>query len=371
MANAQVFFTRANSVSTDPRVERAMRCIHSAGYRCMALGWARERAEMDAPKPDGLDVRRFYFPGRFGGGAANVAGLLAFNVWLLYMHVKGRPRVIHAVDLDTVLPALVARLLLKNRVVYDVADWYADSRKLGPFRGLVHRLERWVCRRADLVVLAHEERLRQVGPGLRSWVVVYNTPEDLGPPDSGRVESREAYFAYVGVLQPDRGIPQIIAAASTAEARVVIAGFGPLAEFCRRRAGDAAGVDFRGRVSHGEALALQRDALAVLALYDPGVWNNRLAAPNKLFEAMMLGRPVITSLGTLAGEIVAREGIGLAVPYGDVHRLAEAMDFLASHPAERRRMGERARALYEKRYSFAEQCRRLREAYLRVVRYFE
>ncbi|MGQ9533459.1 MAG: glycosyltransferase family protein, partial [Desulfotomaculales bacterium] len=126
-------------------------------------------------------------------------------------------------------------------------------------------------------------------------------------------------------------------------------------------------VDFRGRVSHTEALALQRDALAVLALYDPQVANNRLAAPNKLFEAMMLGRPVITSVGTLAGQVVEREGIGLAVPYGDARRLAEAMAFLASHPAERRRMGEKARALYVQRYSFAEQCRRLREAYRAVL----
>lgn len=371
MANAQVIFTRSNSVSTDPRVERAMRCLRSAGYRCTALGWARERAEKEAPKPAGLDVRRFYFPGRFGAGVGNVAGLLAFNAWLLYMHLKGRPQVIHAVDLDTVLPALAARLLLKNRVVYDVADWYADSRKVGPFRALVHRVEQWVCRRADLVVLAHEERLRQVGPGVRRWAVMYNTPEDLGPPEWDRTEPGEAYFAYVGVLQPDRGIPQIVAAASTAKARVVIAGFGPLTEFCRRRAEVAAAVDFRGQVSHREALTLQRHALAVLALYDPGVRNNRLAAPNKLFEAMMLGRPVITSSGTLAGEIVEREGIGLTVPYGDVQRLAEAMAFLASHPAARRRMGLRARALYEKRYSFAEQCRRLREVYLRVVRYLE
>jgi glycosyltransferase involved in cell wall biosynthesis len=78
---------------------------------------------------------------------------------------------------------------------------------------------------------------------------------------------------------------------------------------------------------------------------------------------MMLGRPVITKAGTLAGDLAAGEGIGLAVPYGDVERLAEALAYLAARPREREEMGKRARALYERRYSLAEQCRRLREAY--------
>jgi len=168
---------------------------------------------------------------------------------------------------------------------------------------------------------------------------------------------------YVGVLQPDRGIDQIISAAHVVGAKLTIAGFGLLADLCVSENKKGGLMKYYGRISYKEALALQRGATAIMALYDPTVPNNLFAAPNKLFEAMMLARPIITSAGTLAAEIVDREGIGLIVPYGNVQRLGDAMRFLASHPEECKRMGRKGRQLYEQHYSFARQSKILQEAY--------
>ncbi len=363
----RITFTRSNPVWADPRVERAARCLQGAGYNCLALAWARETGKKAAPLRTCLNVRRFYFPGRFGGGLANALGLLVFNGWLLYMHLKDRPQVIHAVDLDTVFAALAARLIIKNRVVYDIADWYADSRKVGRLKPLVSWLERLACRAADLVVLAHERRIKQIGFTPRRWIVFYNTPEDLHClEDHGHTEPGD-YFAYVGVLQPDRGIEHIIRAAVSAGAKLTIAGFGPLAKLCAQKSQKEELITFRGRVSYEEALTVQKGALAILAFYDPSISNNRFAAPNKLYEAMMLGRPIITSGGTLVGEIVERKGIGLVVPYGDVLSIRDALRFIMLHPEERQRMGQRGRKLYEEQYSFTRQCMVMQEAYRGLI----
>ncbi|NHM28244.1 glycosyltransferase family 4 protein [Desulfofundulus sp. TPOSR] len=363
----EVVVTRSNPVLPDPRVSRLVRCLKGAGYHCSVLAWARERLDKTGLTP-GYPCCRMYFPGRFGGGFLNLFGLLVFNLWLLWNHLKTRPPVIHAYDLDTVLPALLARCLVKSRVVYDIADWYADSRKVGCLKPLANWLERLACRAADLVVLAHESRIEQTGFSPRRWVVFYNTPEEIDClANHGEHTEPGDYFVYVGVLQPDRGIEQIIRAALAVGARLTIAGFGPLSKMCASESGKEDLVTFRGRVSYEEALALQRGAIAILALYDPAVPNNRFAAPNKLYEAMMLGRPIITSGGTLVGEIVEREGIGLVVPYDDVQRLGDAMRFLASHPEECERMGRKGRQLYEQRYSFARQCQAIQEAYRSLV----
>ncbi|MEW5954131.1 MAG: glycosyltransferase family 4 protein [Bacillota bacterium] len=360
-----VVFTRSNPVDPDPRVEKAAKCLQKAGYKCLVLAWHRLLREKCRHNQD-LAIKRLLLPGKFGGGITNFLGLFVFNLWLFFNHLMIRPRIIHAFDLDTVLPALISRLFLKNKVVYDIADWYADSRKVGFLKYFVAKLERWVCSKVDVVILAHENRLQQLGFRPRKWVVINNIPEDLVVIEDSCNDANqffESHFVYVGVLQPDRGIEQIISAVLAVGAKLTIAGFGPLDKICASESEKGNLVTFRGRVSYEDALMLQRNAIAILALYDPTVPNNRFAAPNKLYEAMMLGRPIITSGGTLAGEIVEREGIGLVVPYDDIQCLEEAMKFLVSHPEERERMGRNGRQLYEQRYSFAQQCQTIQEVY--------
>ena len=45
-------------------------------------------------------------------------------------------------------------------------------------------------------------------------------------------------------------------------------------------------------MSHSDAMARMEASDAVALLYDPSVVANRYAAPNKFYEAMMIGRPV-------------------------------------------------------------------------------
>jgi len=365
LRSINVVFSRSNSIDPDPRVEKAARYLQDEGYRCVVLGWHRLLSEKCRENRH-LNIKRLLFPGRFGGGITNFAGLFVFNLWLFFNFLMIRPKIIHAFDLDTVLPALASQVLLKNKIVYDIADWYADSRKVGFIKPFVAKLERWVCSKVDVVILPHEDRLRQIGIQPRKFIVMYNVPEDVAGIEDSCNDGNLAFepnYVYVGVLQPDRGIDQIISAAHVVGAKLTIAGFGLLADLCVSENKKGGLMKYYGRISYKEALALQRGATAIMALYDPTVPNNLFAAPNKLFEAMMLARPIITSAGTLAAEIVDREGIGLIVPYGNVQRLGDAMRFLASHPEECKRMGRKGRQLYEQHYSFARQSKILQEAY--------
>ncbi|MFA5384924.1 MAG: glycosyltransferase [Eubacteriales bacterium] len=366
--SCQIIFTRSNPISPDPRVEKAACCLQNAGYSCKALGWARQYSERNEQSSFNLSINRMYFPGKFGGGFLNFLGLIVFNLWLLYNHLINRPKVVHAYDLDTVVPALVARFFVKTKVVYDIADWYADSRKVSFLRSFVAKFERWVCYKADLVILPHENRLQQVGFEPIRWIVIYNSPEDILSNQDFNIQPNKDYFAYVGVLQPDRGILQIIKAAAAAKVKFVIAGFGPLVELLKSQGEKEEFVKFRGKVSYNEALAIEKNALAILALYDPEIPNNQFAAPNKLYEAMMLGKPIITTSGTSAGKVVEAEGIGIIVTYGDIKALTKALIFLKNNSSQREQMGQRARMLYDKQYSFVKQSQKLQLAYKALIK---
>ena len=90
----------------------------------------------------------------------------------------------------------------------------------------------------------------------------------------------------------------------------------------------------------------------LFAFYDPSVPQNRLSSPNKLFEAMMAGKPIIVSDGTWGANTVKEENCGLVVPYGDVKAVAAALLRLKTDPHLRQKLGANGRRAYEQKYSW-------------------
>ncbi|MFN6992392.1 MAG: glycosyltransferase, partial [Fervidobacterium sp.] len=255
---------------------------------------------------------------------------------------------------------------IKCKVVYDIADWYAESRKVGRLKKLIEKLERLACKRADAVIVAHEERVKQIGFVPRRFTVIYNSPcveasyeSEIG----GEIFNETNYFAYVGVLHKDRGIDKIVNAALKLGVKVVLAGFGPLEDYCRQMSQRYDNIDFLGVVPYEKTLSIEKNALGILALYDPELPNNKLAAPNKLFESMLLGTPIITNRQTLVGKIVEQEKIGVVIDYNSQEELVKAMELLIREAEVRISLGNRARKLYDLKYSCARQCERLQELY--------
>jgi glycosyltransferase involved in cell wall biosynthesis len=79
--------------------------------------------------------------------------------------------------------------------------------------------------------------------------------------------------------------------------------------------------------------------------------------PAKLFDAMALGRPLVSTSVSMIPEIL--DGGGLIVPPGDVRALSEALRRLLADRALAEALGRRARARCEEHYSFAAARRRL------------
>jgi glycosyltransferase involved in cell wall biosynthesis len=71
--------------------------------------------------------------------------------------------------------------------------------------------------------------------------------------------------------------------------------------------------------------------------------------PSKLIDFMAVGRPVVVSAAGEAARLVEQSGAGLVVPPEAPDRLADAIRWLAAHPAEAAQMGERGRAFARRR----------------------
>ena len=70
-------------------------------------------------------------------------------------------------------------------------------------------------------------------------------------------------------------------------------------------------VRYKGQLVPSESLKLEASSDAMVVLYDLHYEKNKLSSPNKIFEAMMCGIPLITNMEQ---ELVSEEvGCGIIV----------------------------------------------------------
>ncbi len=89
--------------------------------------------------------------------------------------------------------------------------------------------------------------------------------------------------------------------------------------------------------------------------------------PNKVFDYMAAGRPVVLAIDGVIRQVIEEERAGIAVPPGDAAALAEAVQRLAGDRAEAREMGRRGRRAVEQRFDRRRQAESLEATFRRVA----
>ena len=122
---------------------------------------------------------------------------------------------------------------------------------------------------------------------------------------------------------------------------------------------------YLGVVPMAEVVPRTRAADVVHGMLDPSMRLFRLAAPNKFYEALVAGRPIVVSKGTWVGDEVEAAGCGVAVDFTK-EALRDALRALATDPAARERMGRNALRLAQETYNWTRDEAALLEAYRRL-----
>ncbi|MBE3582471.1 MAG: glycosyltransferase family 4 protein [Thermoanaerobacteraceae bacterium] len=369
----RVLICRSNPVAPDPRVEKIAQALCQAGYEVLVLAWDRTGQLPREEWQQGYHIVRFSYPASYGLGLKNIYHILRWQAFLLRFFIRNRQgiRICHACDLDTLLPCLFSKLLWGNRVIYDIFDFYAESRRTirGFIRKLLYMLELKALNIADAVILVDEARREQIAEGKpRHVTIIYNSPPDILNAlrfSASPIRRAELHLAYVGLLQVERGLLEMLEVFTRhPEWYLDLAGFGGGdEERILRLARSLPNVTWHGRVPYKRALELSYAADVLFATYDPTIPNHRYSSPNKVFEAMMLAKPVVVARDTGIDRLVKEVNCGLVVPYGDVAVLEAALAHLAQDPALRQRLGENGRRAYEEKYSWDLMRKRLLALY--------
>jgi len=373
---------RSNPIAPDPRVEKEARTLSQAGYAVTLVGWDRSAS---LPREDELDrMRMIRLPIRaeYASGMRNLPDLLRWQLSLLrwLIHHRHDYDLIHACDFDTILPALLCRRLYRKKVIYDIFDFYADHLRLTPefIKQTIRAVDLRAIDRADAVILVDDSRWEQIhGSRPQHSAIIYNSPEDIPfsaergqaiTPDQARPHGSGLHIVYIGLLQVERGLFELVTVLRQhPDWSLDLAGFGGDETRLVNLVEDMPNVRWYGRIPYPRAIELSAAADILIATYDPSIPNHRYSSPNKVFEAMLLGKPVIAARDTNMDRIIQQADCGLVVPYGDVPALEAALLRLQSDSALRQRLGKNARLAYDTTYSWGIMADRLLRLYQEVL----
>jgi glycosyltransferase involved in cell wall biosynthesis len=260
------------------------------------------------------------------------------------------------------------------RLVFEVCDiWPLTLRELGglsrahPLVVVMQWLEDYGYRNADRVVSVLPAASRHMvsrGMDPRKFRYIPNGVDLAGRAAGGRAPEvvraaiRPGIFTvgFVGTLGRANALEPLVDAARLLdpdEAQVVLVGQGPERDQLLARAAGAPNIAFAGAV-------LEEEVGPAIALFDACYVGYRRSplyrfgvSPNKLYEYMAAGRPVLFAADAV-NQPVREADCGETVAPEDPSALAEAIRSVAARSQEERaRMGANARAYVARHHDYA------------------
>jgi len=231
--------------------------------------------------------------------------------------------------------------------------------------------ERLVCSRFDAIVAA-TPFIRDKFLTINRQVVDINNFPMAGELSSEAGWARkQAQVCYVGGVAQIRGARELVKAMefSKTSARLQIAGCFSEPEIEREVKGYPgwSRVDQLGFVDRaGVREILERSVAGIVTFH--AAPNHVDAQPNKMFEYMSAGVPVIGSRFPLWEEIIVGNDCGVCVDPLDAEALAAAIDFFVENPERARQMGENGRRAVQEKYNWGVEERKLLALYAEIAK---
>jgi glycosyltransferase involved in cell wall biosynthesis len=269
-----------------------------------------------------------------GSGLRSLPKIIYFQVLLCLFIFKNRSRLKYTVlcDLDTSLLTSLICFLLRIPIIYDIFDFTFASRIPsgflgGPFLIKVIAIisELFVCILSCKIVLPTPRRIYQLPllQNLRHKIThVPNSPstDQLKISNQDRenvlktihpyLQSNKLIISYFGTLQNARNLDWLVESVSTSPNIILfIGGTGPLENYFRKLR--TANIHFWGSVPYDQVILLYSYSHLLFAGYTISDSNNNYASPNKLWEAMVLGKPLLLNSTYLRSNIELDDTSGI------------------------------------------------------------
>lgn len=352
-----VIIIRCNDFVSDPRAMKYVRFLQEKGVEYRLIGWDRDGKRADIPHAVMWGKKAGY----------NVGGLHAVKnrigwLWFVYRQLIKMgitDAVLHGCDIDSAFPAACYKIFHhKAKVIFDVFDWFSATlyNQKGYILKAFKMMEKVAIKQSDYVIICEPERIEQIPYEIPSDKLLllpnipyFNSELALKRNTEYEFDNDKITFSYVGGLSTERCLSEVLDIAAEGRINLLIAGFG--ANSIQEKIDslrDCPNIRFFGKVKYEDGLQIMYNSDVIYAMYSICNPNHVYAAPNKFYEAMMLGKPLFTTKGTIVERKVNDLGIGYTSgeTKEEIVRAIEEIQI-----ADMKIKGEKALSLWKSKYS--------------------
>lgn len=211
-------------------------------------------------------------------------------------------RIVHAVDLDSAVASWMFCAIARKRLVFDIYDKYTAVRNISGVVGrILDSLETRVAKSADLTLIVSEERYVQHGlsAGQANVLVLENVPNACVHGRPMRKLSSPWMIGYFECwsLEIEAWKTCLMCVREDLTLSCMWPDMG-LGKYVCRQWHQIFQYPFYGALPSPAGLTLMASMDVVVGMYYLSVPNHLYASPNKYYEHLMLGRGMLTTVGT-------------------------------------------------------------------------
>lgn len=266
-------------------------------------------------------------PAKRGAGIKNIFQLKIYQSILKKWLKENRDKydIVHSFDFDAGVVCSKLSKKLRFKHIYHIADFYSESRNIPSFlKKILRAMEIKVIDSSDCTIICNEERFEQIkGCKQKNIEVIHNVPvlsDDIKKYLKGFNynigDNDKLRLCYVGKLSKNRFILDVLSVINNMDNVCLdIAGVGPIEGKVADIAKNSSNIEYYGKLKYEDALKLYSKCDLMFSVYDPNVPNHKYSAPNKIYEAMILKKPIIVAEKTGVDKIVTKNNMGIVIKY--------------------------------------------------------
>lgn len=324
-----------NDLSTDQRVHKVSATLHKLGYEVTLVG-RKQRKSLPLDKRDYNTKRMFLL---FEKGPLFYA---EYQIRLFLYLLFHKADVLVSNDLDTLLPNYRISKLKRIHLVYDTHELFCEVPELqsNPFKKSIwKRMERRIFPKLNYIFTVNDSIAKIYNEEYKVAIkVVRNVPllssqkniQLQSKTELGLPSDKKIIVLQGAGINIDRGAEEAVQAMQFVNnAMLLIIGSGDVINTLKQMVNDlrlSDKVKFIGKVPFEKLLQYTRHADLGLTLDKDTNINYRYSLPNKLFDYIHAGVPVLASHLVEIKKIITQYNIGDCIDNHDPKHIAEKIN---------------------------------------------
>lgn len=347
----KVLMVVLNNLIHDARVLKEAKTLKKSNYKVKIIGIITKSEDKKSFRLDGIDVQLIKIHTKNLLPKNNFGWFIKYLEFAVKLNIKMAKEnfnIVHAHNLDALLPVYLLAKLLNKSIIYDSHELFTEM--AGKSDNFINKtwfmFEKWVLNRVNQIFTANDSRARimvQEYGAKRKPITLLNIPEKfIGSKNAEKywynkfnIPQNKKIVLYQGSLTRHRDIEILIESTEFFNDNLLLVLIGQLspAEYknkisrmVKRHFSDR--VKILKQVPFKKLLEITKNAYIGVVIYNKSSRNNYLCAPNKLYEYASVGLPIAGSNLPEVKDVIKKYQFGEIFEKNEPKSIAKAINLI-------------------------------------------